>query len=294
VSNVRYNGSATAPTNAGTYAVTADFAPADTANYNALSSAVAGNFVILKSGTPTLAVANSPATYDGTPKPVAVDSSVPGTLSNIRYDGSAAVPTDAGTYVITADFTPDDTTNYDSLTGVSAGSLTIAKAATTAAVTCGTGPYTYSGAAINPCTASVTGPNGLSQALAVSYADNTNAGTAAANAGYAGSANYLPSSAAASFTIAKAATTTTVSCAVGPFPATGSAIEPCSASVTGPGGLSADLAVTYAGNVEPGTATAGASYAGGANYLPSSDTEVFVIGEAVDVTTSLHLPFMAK
>ena len=241
-----------------------------------------------------LAVTNSPATYDGTPKTVTVGTSVPGTLSNIRYDGLAAVPTAAGTYAITADFTPNDTTNYDSLAGVSVGSFTIAKAATTAAVTCGAGPFTYTGAAITPCTATVTGPDGLNQALTVSYADNANAGTATANAGYAGSANYLPSSAAASFTIAKAQTTTTVTCAAGPFPATGSPIEPCSASATGAGGLNQALAVTYAGNVEPGTATAGASYAGGANYLPSSDTEVFVIGEAVDVTTLLHLPFMAK
>ncbi|MFN8466044.1 MAG: MBG domain-containing protein [Caldilineaceae bacterium] len=294
VSNVRYNGSATAPTNAGTYAVTADFTPSDTTNYNARSSAPAGNFAILKAGTPALVVSNSPETYDGAPKAANVGSSVAGTVSNVRYDGSATAPTNAGTYAITVDFTPNDTANYDSLTGVSAGSFTIAKATTAVVVSCGAGPFTYSGAAITPCTASVTGPNGLSQALTVSYADNTDAGTAAANASYAGSANYLPSSAAASFTIDKAQTTTTVTCTVGPFPATGAPIEPCSASVSGPGGLSGDLAVTYADNVEPGAATASASYGGGANYLPSSDTEVFVIGEAVDVTTYLHLPFMSK
>ena len=46
VSNVRYNGSTTAPTAIGTYAVTADFMPTDTVNYNSLTAASAGNFVI--------------------------------------------------------------------------------------------------------------------------------------------------------------------------------------------------------------------------------------------------------
>ena len=46
VSNVRYDGSATAPTAIGTYAVTADFMPTDTVNYNSLTAASAGNFVI--------------------------------------------------------------------------------------------------------------------------------------------------------------------------------------------------------------------------------------------------------
>ena len=46
VSNVRYDGSVTAPTAIGTYAVTADFMPTDTVNYNSLTAASAGNFVI--------------------------------------------------------------------------------------------------------------------------------------------------------------------------------------------------------------------------------------------------------
>ena len=46
VSNVRYDGSTTAPTAIGTYAVTADFMPTDTVNYNSLTAASAGNFVI--------------------------------------------------------------------------------------------------------------------------------------------------------------------------------------------------------------------------------------------------------
>ena len=46
VSNVKYNGSDTVPSAAGTYAVTADFAPTDNSNYSSLTAATAGNFVI--------------------------------------------------------------------------------------------------------------------------------------------------------------------------------------------------------------------------------------------------------
>jgi hypothetical protein len=356
------------PTNAGTYAITADFTPDDTANYNSLIGASAGNFVIQKAGTPVLLVTNSPAAYTGTPQAATVVGSVAGTVSNVLYNGSATVPANAGSYAITADFTPDDTANYDSVTGVAAGALVIQKAAATTTVTCSAGPFTYTGAAISPCTASVTGTGGLSQVLAVTYAGNVNAGTATAGASYAGSANYLPSSDSETFTIGKAATTTTVTCSAGPFTYTGAAIkpctatvtgsglnqalavtyadntnagtatgsasyaesanhlassesetftigkaattttvtcsagpftftgtpiEPCTASVTGPGGLNQALAVTYAGNTNAGTATAGASYAGSANHLASSDSETFVIGEAA-TTVDLHLPYLSK
>jgi hypothetical protein len=47
--------------------------------------------------------------------------------------------------------------------------------------------------------------------------------------------------------------------------------------VTGPGGLDQSLTVTYQDNINPGTATASASYAGGANWLPSSDSKTFTI-----------------
>jgi hypothetical protein len=293
VSNIRYNGSATAPNNAGTYAITADFVPANTTNFSTLSSANAGNFVIQKAGTPTLSVSNSPVTFDGTPKAATVVGSVAGTVSNVKYNGSATVPTGAGTYVITADFVPTNA-NMNSVVGATAGSFTIVKAATATTLDCGVGTFPYTGAALTPCTATVTGTGGLNQSVSVTYVGNVDVGTAAVNAKYAGSANYLASSAVDTFTIAQAATATVVTCAPGPFTVTGTAIEPCTAVVTGPGGLSQSLPVVYSNNVAVGTASATASYAGGASYLPSSDTEVFIIGEAVDSTVFLHLPFMSK
>ena len=66
MANILAGGSAT-KTAAGTYGVTADFVPTDTGNYNSLPAQAAGNFVINKATpTATLAVNNSPATYDGT------------------------------------------------------------------------------------------------------------------------------------------------------------------------------------------------------------------------------------
>jgi hypothetical protein len=127
----------------------------------------------------------------------------------------------------------------------------------------------------------------------VTYTDNVNAGTATAGASYAESANHLASSDSETFTIGKAATTTTVTCSAGPFTYTGSPIEPCTASVTGAGGLNQALAVTYAGNTNAGTATASASYAESANHLASNDSETFVIGEAT-AAVELHLPYVSK
>ncbi|MFZ2167662.1 MAG: MBG domain-containing protein [Minisyncoccia bacterium] len=125
-SNILTGGSAT-QTNAGTYAVTADFTPTDTTSYISLTAASAGNFVINKA-TPTLSVTNSPVTYNATPQSATVVGSVPGSVTNVKYDSSATVPTNAATYAITADFVPTDAVNYNSLTDASAGNFIVSKA----------------------------------------------------------------------------------------------------------------------------------------------------------------------
>ncbi|MEZ4714194.1 MAG: MBG domain-containing protein [Caldilineaceae bacterium] len=371
VSAVKYDGSTTAPTNVGVYAVTANFVPTDSTNYNSLSGAAAGNFSITATPTtPTLSVTNSPVIYNGSPQAATVVGSTPGTVSAVKYNGSSTVPTNAGAYAITADFTPNDTVNYTGLSGASAGNFIINKAATTTTVTCSGGPFPGTGTAIQPCTATVTGP-GLNQPLPVTYLNNVNAGTATASASYPGSANYLPSSdsktfvigkatptltvtnspvtysgaaqaasvsgsvpgtvsaikyngsatvptnagtyaitadftpddaanysslsgaAAGSFVINKAATTTTVTCSAGPFVDGNVAIQPCAAQVTGPA-LNQALPVTYTNNVHAGTATASASYAGDANYLPSSDTKSFTIISGASETIQVYLPFAMR
>ena len=122
VSNILTGGSASQIT-AGTYAVTANFTPDDTANYNPLTNAPVGNFIINKAN-PFLFVTNSPVGFDGQPHAATVDSSVPGSISNILTGGSAT-QTNFGTYPVTANFTPDDTVNYNILTNASAGDFVI-------------------------------------------------------------------------------------------------------------------------------------------------------------------------
>jgi hypothetical protein len=124
VSNVLYSGSATVPSAPGTYAITASFTPTDTTDYNSLTNASAGNFVIAKA-TPTLTVTNSPVTSNGSAQAARVSGSVAGTVSNVLYSGSSTVPSAAGTYAITANFTPSNTTDYNSLTNASAGNFVI-------------------------------------------------------------------------------------------------------------------------------------------------------------------------
>src|SRR5204863_1539059 len=106
VANVLTGGAAT-QTIVGTYAVTADFVPTDTANYNSLSGLSAGNFVIGKATpTATLGVTNSPQIYTGSGQAATVGiktSSAPRPAANV-LTGGAATQTIVGTYAVTADF----------------------------------------------------------------------------------------------------------------------------------------------------------------------------------------------
>jgi hypothetical protein len=168
----------------------------------------------------------------------------------------------------------------------------ITPASTTTTVNCPSS-VTYNGSAIEPCTASVTGAGGLNQSLAVSYSNNTNAGTATATASYAGDSNHTGSGGSQTFQIGKSSSTTTVTCAAGPFTYNGSAQTPCTASVTGAGGLSQSLPVTYSNNTNAGTASASASFGGDANHDGSSDSKSFQIGKATPSFGNLSSPAIA-
>ncbi len=163
--------------------------------------------------------------------------------------------------------------------------FTIDPAESVTEVSCSAGPFTYTGSAIEPCTANVTGAGGLNQALTVDYTDNIDAGTATASASYAGDTNHTASDDSENFTIDPAESVTEVSCSAGPLTYTGSAIEPCTANVTGAGGLNQALTVDYTDNIDAGTATASASYAGDTNHTASDDSENFTIDQAESTTT---------
>ena len=168
-----------------------------------------------------------------------------------------------------------DLANYAS----QSGSVTIGidRAASSISLLCSDTVYT--GAAQETCSATVTGAGGLSEDVAVTYTANTEAGTATAEAIYGGDVNHKSSEASTTFEIAKAPTTTKITCTQ-PNAYTGTEITPCTARVTGAGGLDENFQPSYANNVGAGTASVSFQYAGDANHEPSQDASTFVIDKA--------------
>ena len=182
--------------------------------------------------------------------------------------------TNVGTAGASASFAGD--ANHEGSSNTA--SFEIAKAGTSVTVACPTTPQTYTGAALQPCTASATGA-GMATPVSLSptYTGNVNAGTATASASYAGDDNHTGSTGSSSFTISKAASTVTVTCSASVLTYTASAIQPCTAKATGAGGLDQTLTVTYSANVNVGTATATATFAGDANHTGNSGSASFSI-----------------
>ncbi len=128
-------------------------------------------------------------------------------------------------------------------------------------------------------TGSATGVNGESLAgLDLSGTTHTDAGN------YPGdpwtftdvTGNYNNASGTVDDAISKAPSTTTVVCPASVL-YSGSPLTPCTATATGAGNLNVSLTVSYTNNVDPGTATANASYAGDANHNGSSGSANFTI-----------------
>ena len=208
VTNVQYNGSTNLPVTVGTYAVTADFVPTNNVTYNTLTGLSVGNFVITKA-TPTasLAVNNSPTTYDGNPHAATVvilSSSTPGSVSNV-LTGGAASQTAMGIYAVTANFVPADTTDYNTLTNQSAGSFEIT--GSSGIFYSLVGPFTYNATAQSPVV-NFTGSTGArtTSYVGVSVSYNslnapTNPGTYYITNTLAADANYDGATNSQTFTI---------------------------------------------------------------------------------------------
>jgi hypothetical protein len=211
---VKYNGSTTAPVNAGTYNVTFDVEAS--ANYSRANGLSAGSFTIGKANVASAdfnITLPSNAVYDGYAKSAAITANsgkTDGTIT-VKYNGSTAAPVNAGTYTVTLDVAAG--ANYAAATGLSAGSFTIGKAAPAAGdftVSLPTGTV-YDGAAK---TAAITAKTGKTDGVVtVKYNGNAtapvNAGTYAVTFDVAEDANFLAVAdlAAGTFTIAKKAVT---------------------------------------------------------------------------------------
>ena len=118
-----FNGSPTAPSNAGDYTVVANITDPD---HQGTTSAT---FTIAKAVT-ALTISGTAATYDGNSHAVSITSTPGGVTVTVTYDGSSAVPTNAGVYDIVA--TVDDPNRQ----GTASATLVIARATATTTVTC--------------------------------------------------------------------------------------------------------------------------------------------------------------
>ena len=128
---------------------------AETSSNGNNENGFSGIQIVKTLATPSLALANSPVVYNGSARAAMVNGSVAGTVGNVRYAGLASVPTAAGTYPVTADFTPTDAGGFTSLTAAAAGNFTIQKAPLTVTAT---GPGKNFGTALSsgPSTANFT------------------------------------------------------------------------------------------------------------------------------------------
>jgi len=174
-----YDGSATPPINAGSYAVVATIIDA---NYFGNAS---GTLVIAKAQA-TVALSGLAQTYDGAPKAATAITTPAGLAVNLTYDGNATAPTAVGSYTVAVAISDP---NY---TGSASGTLVIGKA--TATVTLDNLTQVYDGAP-KSATATTT-PAGLT--VSITYSGSaippTNAGTFAvvaiiSDASYTGTAS---------------------------------------------------------------------------------------------------------
>jgi hypothetical protein len=268
-----YDGSATAPINAGSYAVVGTI---NHANYQGSAS---GTLVIGKA-TATVTLGSLTVTYDGSAKSATATTSPGGLPVGFTYDGSGAAPSNAGSYAVVA------TINHANYTGSASGTLTVVKA--TAAVTLGSLSATYDG---TPKSATaMTTPVGLTVGLTYdgSATAPTNAGSYAV-VGTISHANYQ-GSASGTLVIGKATATVTL----GNLSATYDGSAKSVTATTTPVGLT--VGFTYDGSA---TAPSNAgSYAvigtvSNANYQGSGNGTLVIAKAAQSITFNVlpDVPF---
>jgi alpha-tubulin suppressor-like RCC1 family protein len=234
--NFTYDGGATAPTNAGNYAVVG------TVNDTNYKGSASGTLVIAKA-TATVTLGGLSATYNGSAHAATATTSPTGLAVNFTYNSSSTSPTNAGSYAVVGTISD---TNYQ---GSASGTLVIGKA--TATVTLGSLSATYNGSA-HAATAT-TSPSGLTVAFTYNSSSTapTNAGSYAV-VGTVNDTNYQ-GSASGTLVIAKAAATVTL----GGLSATYNGSAHAATATTSPTGL----AVTFTYNGSATAPTNAGSYA---------------------------------
>ncbi len=196
-----YNGSATAPTAAGSYAV------AGTVNDPNYSGAATATLVISKA-TATVTLGSLSTTYDGNPHTATATTTPSGLGVTFTYNGSATVPTAAGSYTVVG--TISDNNDF----GTATGTLVIVKVTAPigfamAGHSYGDAPFTVS--ASSQSTGSITyavvsGPATVSG----STVTITGGGVITLQATQAATGNYATNTQQASSNVAKAPLTASV------------------------------------------------------------------------------------
>jgi hypothetical protein len=166
--SIRYDGNATAPVNAGSYAVVASLS---NDNYQAVNAT--GTLVIGKAAATIALSGLTGQTYTGSPIPVTAATTPVGLQGlSITYDGNATAPVNAGSYAVAASLSND---NYQAVNAT--GTLVIGKAPAT--VTLGSLTHVYN---TSPQSATAT-TNPIGLPVAFTYAVGGQSVASPVNAG---------------------------------------------------------------------------------------------------------------
>jgi len=305
---ITYNGDPTAPTQAGSYAVDANFISSDL-NYS--NASITGTMTI-SAVAPTITVSSSyPFYYDASGQAayvseVGVDGVTPvnGTLS-VTYNGSSTLPVNAGTYNVSVTFTSNDP-NYLSTTVSS--SMTILPATPSLYYSLNGGAYYYF---YNGMPQGVTGNatgyfnNPVNGTFTYTYFDSTGAqlpGTPT-NAGSYTFTEYFTSldpnyaSGTFSYSFAIYGATPTVTVTGGPFTynGQGQAATATAVGIDGVTPVSGTASFTYNGSsstpVLAGTYAVVATFTPtDSNYSSSTGSGTLVINKATPAFSNLASP----
>ena len=259
------------------------FTPTDTSNYTTQTASVTISADKASSTVNVDCTTGAPFTYTGSPlTPCTANAIGVGNLNEsltVNYTGNV----NAGRATATANFGGD--ANHNGRTASS--SFVIGKTTPTitwtnpAAITYGTA---LSATQLN-ATASVSGTFVYSPAPGTLLTASANQ-TLSVTFTPTDTSNYATQTASVTITVNKADSTVTVDCTSGaPFTYAGSALTPCTATAIGVGNLNQSLTVNYTGNLNAGTATATANFAGDANHSGSTGSSSFVIGKAIPTIT---------
>ena len=157
-----YNGSATVPTNAGSYTVIGTI---NNVNYQGSAT----NTMVIAQATGSITLGSLSQTYSGLAEPATATTIPTGLAVNFTYNGSATVPTNAGSYTVIG------TINNANYQGSATNTMVINKASSS--ITLGSLSQTYNGTA-KAATATTT-PSGLAVSITYNGSANvpTNAGS---------------------------------------------------------------------------------------------------------------------